>query len=353
MINLFKKNFLLVFLISLLINTSITLSEEIKKLPKHHLKDGTFVNTNGIGNDKKFKDFLKWTTDRKDKKAVPIDFEVVEPDFNLINQSEQPFAITWIGHASFLYQNKDLNILTDPHLTKRASPISFAGPKRYTKVGMKLEELPPIDLVTISHNHYDHLDLKSVKWIAKKNPNAVFLVPLGVKQWFLNQSIENVIELDWWDQYQMKNTQITFTPVQHWSSRTIFDRNQSLWGGWFIKNNDHSLIHLGDTGYTNDFKEINKKLGAVDLALIPIGAYAPRWFMKFSHMNPSEAVQSFLDLEATKAVGMHWGAFILTDEPVDEPPKMLEEELVLKSIDKKLFITMKHGETIDLNNYQE
>ena len=128
MINLFKKNFLLVFLISLLINTSITLSEEIKKLPKHHLKDGTFVNTNGIGNDKKFKDFLKWTTDRKDKKAVPIDFEVVEPDFNLINQSEQPFAITWIGHASFLYQNGAKMISHSPASGKSAARAS--APRR-------------------------------------------------------------------------------------------------------------------------------------------------------------------------------------------------------------------------------
>ena len=350
MISLFNQKSLLVFFVSFLININIV-SGEVKELPKHHLKDGTFVNTNGIGNDKKFKDFLKWTTDRKDKKAVPINFPAAEPNYNLINKLDQSFAITWIGHASFLYQNKDLNILTDPHLTERASPISFAGPKRYTKAGMKLEDLPVIDLVTISHNHYDHLDLKSVKWIAKNNPNAIFLVPLGVKKWFLKQSITNVIELDWWEDYELKNTKITFTPVQHWSSRTIFDRNESLWGGWFIKNNDHSLIHLGDTGYTGDFKEINKRLGSVDLALIPIGAYAPRWFMKFSHMNPSEAVQAFIDLEANKAIGMHWGAFILTDEPVDEPPMLLKKELDSKSIDKKLFITMKHGETIDLNNH--
>ena len=133
------------------------------------------------------------------------------------------------------------------------------------------------------------------------------------------------------------------------SSRTLFDRNQTLWGGWYIKNNHHSLIHLGDTGYSDDFKETFKKLGPVDLALIPIGAYAPRWVMQFSHMNPNEAVQAFIDLKAEKAIGMHWGTFILTDEPVDEPPLILEEELEIRSLDSKSFITMIHGQTINLS----
>ena len=340
---------ILFLIICILFSTSIIMSEDLKKTPEHHLKDGTFVNTNGLANSKKLKELWQWITDKKEKKAIPIEFETIIPNFELINQ-DQAFSITWIGHASFLYQNKELNILTDPHLTKRASPINFAGPQRYMKPTMKFKDLPKIDFVTISHNHYDHLDLKTVKWIAKNNPEAIFLVPLGLKEWFLNQSITNVIELDWWESFNINNTKITFTPVQHWSSRTLFDRNQTLWGGWHIKNNHHSLIHLGDTGYSNDFKEIYSKLGSVDLALIPIGAYAPRWFMQFSHMNPSEAVQAFIDLNATKAIGMHWGTFILTDEPVDEPPLKLEEEMGIRSLEIESFITMTHGQTINLDS---
>ena len=325
----------------------ITMTENTKKTPEHHLENGTFVNTNGVANNKKLKELWKWMTGKKETKAIPIDFEMVDPNLELINQ-DKSFSITWIGHASFLYQNKELNILTDPHLTNRASPINFAGPQRYTKPAMKFEELPKIDFVTISHNHYDHLDLKTVKWIAKNNPDAMFLVPLGLKRWFIDKSINNVIELDWWESHSIGDTKITFTPVQHWSSRTLFDRNQTLWGGWHIKNDSHSLIHLGDTGYSDDFKETFNRLGSVDLALIPIGAYAPRWFMKFSHMNPTEAVQAFIDLNAEKAIGMHWGTFILTDEPVDEPPLKLEEELASRSLDGNAFITMIHGQTINL-----
>ena len=342
---------LIFFYLIISVNTNIEASEEIKVLPSHHLENGTFTNSNGLANNKKFKELIKWSTEKKETKAVPIDFEIVEPNYSIINKTNNAYGITWIGHASFLYQNKELNILMDPHCTSRASPINFAGPKRYIKPAMELEELPKIDLVTISHNHYDHLDLKTVRWIAKKNPNALFLVPLGMKKWFLNQSITNVVELDWWKKYKKGDTTITFTPVQHWSSRTLFDRNESLWGGWHFKNSHHSLIHWGDTGYSDDFKETNKRLGSVDLALIPIGAYAPRWFMKFSHMNPQEAVQAFIDLKAKKAIGMHWGTFILTDEPVDEPPKMLKEEVKKELIDDEVFTVMKHGETIDLNNY--
>ena len=331
-------------------NANIQASEEIRLLPNHHLENGTFTNSNGVANNKKFKELIKWSVEKKETKVVPINFEIIKPNYSIINKNKDAYGITWIGHASFLYQNNELNILTDPHLTERASPLSFMGPKRYMRPAMELEELPKINIVTISHNHYDHLDLKTVKWIAKKNPDALFLVPLGLKKWFLNQSIINVIELDWWDEYTKDNTTITFTPVQHWSSRTLFDRNESLWGGWHIKNNHHSLIHLGDTGYSNDFKETNKRLGPVDLALIPIGAYAPRWFMKFSHMNPSEAIQAFVDLEAKKAIGMHWGTFILTDEPVDEPPKVLKEELKKRSISIDDFIVMKHGQTINLDD---
>ena len=328
--------------------TNVVMTEEDSR-PMHHLKDGTFTNTSGVSNNKSLNDIYEWITDKNRSKPIPYDFEIVSPNFDVIKQKNKVKSVTWIGHATFLYQNQELNILTDPHLSLRASPFSFAGPKRYTKPGMTFEELPKIDVVTISHNHYDHLDVKTVKRIAKDNPDAIFLVPLGLKKWFLNRSIKNVVELDWWENYDVKGTLITFTPVQHWSSRTLFDRNKSLWGGWHFKNEFHSLIHLGDTGYTNDFKETKKNLGSVDFALIPVGAYDPRWFMKFSHMNPAEATQAFIDLGAKKAIGMHWGCFILTDEPVTEPPILLKEEVNNISLPEDSFITVKHGETILLD----
>ena len=221
--------------------TNVVMTEEDSR-PMHHLKDGTFTNTSGVSNNKSLNDIYEWITDKNRNKPTPYDIEIVSPNFDVIKQKNKVKSVTWIGHATFLYQNQELNILTDPHLSLRASPFSFAGPKRYTKPGMTFEELPKIDVVTISHNHYDHLDVKTVKRIAKDNPDAIFLVPLGLKKWFLNRSIKNVVELDWWENYDVKGTLITFTPVQHWSSRTLFDRNKSLWGGWHFKNEFHSEL---------------------------------------------------------------------------------------------------------------
>ena len=290
------------------------------------------------------KKILKWSWERRGKNLETFEFKTREPNYQKIYENEN-IMITWIGHESFLYQNKDINILTDPHFTERASPLSFAGPKRYMAPGMAIEDLPNIDVVTISHSHYDHLDYVTVKSLSEKFKNILFVVPLGLKEWFEGKGIYNVKELDWWDSIKVQQTAITFAPVQHWSARGLFDRNESLWGAWHFKNNSHSFIHLGDTGYTNDFKEIRKKLGPVDLAAIPIGAYEPRYIMEFSHMNPEEAVMSYFDLEATEAVGMSWGTFILTDEPVTEPPEKLNEALQRYDLSESDFFTLSHGET--------
>ena len=331
----------------LLVLTNFSLSEMQKK-PTHHLSDGTYTNPSGKTNSKNFSAMLKWGWERRGQKVETYDFPQAKPDFEAINKNED-LLITWIGHASFLYQNNDLNILLDPHCTNRASPFSFAGPERYTPPGMTVEQFPNIDVVTISHNHYDHLDYKTVTEISKKFPNALFLVPLGLQKWFEDNDIKNVIELDWWESKTVKNTVITFAPVQHWSARGLFDRNESLWGAWHFNSPKHSFIHLGDTGYSDDFKNIFKELGPVNLAAIPIGAYEPRWFMKFSHMNPDEAVMAFKDLNADQAIGMHWGTFILTDEKVTEPPEKLEIALSNNKIDSSKFITLKHGQTLTLD----
>ena len=334
----------LVLLIFFFTSPFFAFAEDSLNNLKHHLPDGTYTNTSGIANESSLKEVLKWSWERRGKRVETFEFETQEPNYQKIYKNEE-LMITWIGHESFLYQNKDINILTDPHFTERASPLSFTGPKRYMAPGMKIDDLPDIDVVTISHSHYDHLDYGTVKSLSEKFKNILFVVPLGLKEWFEDKGIYNVKELDWWESTKVQRTAITFAPVQHWSARGLFDRNESLWGAWHFKNNSHSFIHLGDTGYTNDFKEIRKKLGPVDLAAIPIGAYEPRWIMEFSHMNPEEAVMSYFDLEATEAVGMSWGTFILTDEPVTEPLEKLNEALQRYDLSESDFFTLSHGET--------
>ena len=265
---------------------------------------------------------------------------------NKIIYEDSRTTLTWLGHSSFFYQNQDLNILIDPHFTERASPLSFLGPKRYVPSIFNKENLPKIDVVAISHNHYDHLDIKSLKFIEDKNPSVFFLVPLGDKHYLRQYGIQNVKEFDWWESIEIKKTKVYFTPVKHWSKRTLFDRNKSLWGGWWFESKDRKFLHLGDTGYTKDFLDIKNKLGSPNIVAIPIGAYEPRKIMKNNHLNPEEAVQTFLDLEAGLGVAMHWGTFILSYEPVDDPPKKLKKFLKKYNIDGNSFKILKHGESL-------
>jgi len=214
---------------------------------------------------------------------------------------------------------------------------------------MSLEDLPTIDVVVVSHNHYDHFDLYSLKKLHKLNPETVFLVPVGDKKRLKNRGLTHVHELRWWDSMQVGQTTIHFTPVQHWSKRGLFDRNKSLWGGWYFESNELKLYHAGDTGYSNDFKTTYERLGAPNYSFIPIGAYDPRWFMKDSHVNPEEAVQIALDLKTPHSFGMHWGTFTLTDEPVAEPPQRLKAELEAKDLSPDFFRSPKPGEILKLS----
>ena len=261
------------------------------------------------------------------------------------NLEEKPNGYTsWIGHSSFIINNFDLNIITDPIFSERASPFSFFGPKRLIPPAIDYEDLPNIDVIVISHNHYDHLDKKTIKNLNKINSDIIYLVPLKLKKWFEGLGTKNVYEFNWWEEKKIKNTTFTFVPVQHWSRRGLFDKNKTLWGGWWIENDNIKLVHLGDTGYTNDFIEINKRLGSPDLAFIPIGAYAPRWIMKESHMNPEEALKTAFDLDAKKSIGMHWGTFILTTEPTEEPRQILENLIIEKDLNKDFFSTILPGD---------
>ena len=303
-----------------------------------------FTNTNGIANEKSFSDFLKWSLSNESPERIAIESSEAWKGLDL--QSDN--YILWIGHASFLINIGGTTILTDPVFSKRASPLRILGPKRLIPPALTLNDLPKIDLVTISHNHYDHLDVHSLKQIYKNNPAVNFLVPKGDKKILTKRGIENVFEFLWWENFALKNLVLTFTPVQHWSARGLGDRNKSLWGGWFFESEEINLYHAGDTGYSNDFVVTRERLGAPDYALIPIGAYAPEWFMSDNHVNPKDALQIAIDLDAKKSIGMHWGTFLLTDEEVMEPPQLLEAALTEESLPSEYFITLKPGDFVPL-----
>ena len=213
---------------------------------------------------------------------------------------------------------------------------------------MQLKDLPKIDAVVVSHNHYDHFDIWSLKKLSKLNPETVFMVPAGDQKRLIKAGVKNVIEMRWWESLDISNTTFHFTPVQHWSKRGLFDRNKSLWGGWFMQTDNLALYHAGDTGYSSDFKTTYERLGVPDYSFIPIGAYDPRWFMKDSHVNPEEAIQIALDLKTPHSFGMHWGTFSLTDEPVTEPPIRLKQALKDQNLAPDFFRSPKPGEILQL-----
>ena len=256
-------------------------------------------------------------------------------------------TVTWIGHSSFLVQLAGANVLFDPQFSARASPVPFAGPKRYVPLPIEIAELPHIDVVAISHNHYDHLDLASVREVARQpGGSPLFLVPTGLAAWFRAQGIERVTELGWWQSQDAAPLLFTLVPVQHWSKRTLWDANETLWGAWVLEGGGLKVIHAGDLGYSKDTRDIGERLGPFDLAMIPIGAYAPRWFMKSHHVDVPEAIQVRRDLRAARAIGMHWGTFAdLTDEPLDEPPRVLAEQRREAGLAREDFDVLRIGET--------
>ena len=303
-----------------------------------------YKNTNGVASDKSFGDMLQWIRSDIEPEITKIE---LSSDWQKLNLSEDDNYAIWIGHSTFLIKKNGVTILTDPIFSKRASPFKNIGPKRLIPPAIPLDAIPHIDIVTVSHNHYDHLDIHSLKKISKKHPEAIFLVPAGDEKLLKRKKIKNVYNFDWWESIKHKGFLITFTPVQHWSKRSLFDRNKSLWGGWFFKHKDYSLYHAGDTGYSKDFIDTKIKLGSPKYAFIPIGAYDPEWFMAESHVNPEDAVQIMLDLEAEKAFGMHWATFVLTDEDTIEPKIRLEKEIMkYKDLD---FISVSPGSIINLD----
>jgi L-ascorbate metabolism protein UlaG (beta-lactamase superfamily) len=254
-------------------------------------------------------------------------------------------VVTFVGHATFLIQTTAGNILTDPMYSQRAGPFGVLGPRRARQPAVRLDDLPPISTVLLSHNHYDHCDRPTLGMLAERF-NPIVVTPLGNGALVRSAGIRRVEELDWWQDAQTSALPIVLTPAQHFSARGPLDRNRALWGGFLLVAGGRRIFFAGDTGYAGFFRDVRERLGPIDLALLPIGAYEPRWFMQAVHMNPAEAVQAHLDLEASESIGMHFGTFQLTTEGIDEPLRALDDARRARNIPASRFRTLGFGESM-------
>lgn len=284
---------------------------------------------------------LKWSFQRKRGPWQELKAEPGPPAPRRVAGAE--FRITFVNHATFLIQVAGLNILTDPVWSERVSPFSWAGPKRMRPPGLRLEDLPPIDLILQSHNHYDHLDLPIFKRIVQEHQPAIYTC-LGVSAFLSQKGISNSQDMDWWDELpHNEQVSIQCVPAQHFSARGMLDRDATLWGGFVIKTPRGNLYFCGDSGYGEFFQEIGTRSGPFRLALVPIGAYQPRWFMSPIHVDPDQAVQIHLDVQAQTSVAMHFGTFPLADEGMRDPVEDLQHALKLRQIPESEFLVMKEG----------
>jgi N-acyl-phosphatidylethanolamine-hydrolysing phospholipase D len=277
----------------------------------------------------------------------------IAPTFTSPRASADELTITWIGHSTTLVQIGGLNILTDPVWSERASPVSFAGPRRRLAPAIGLRELPPIDVVVISHDHYDHLDLDTVARLAARREGTQWLVPSGVGGHVRRTGARDVDELAWWEARTIDGVSFVCTPAQHSSGRGLADRNRSLWCGWSMtatSETRRAVYFAGDTAACPAFVEIGARLGPFDACLLPIGAYEPRWYMRYVHMTPEEAVRAFEELcqgsiGESCLVPIHWGTFRIADDPLDEPPRRLVSEWNATQFPQSALAMLAHGET--------
>lgn len=272
---------------------------------------------------------IKWRLfDQEPRPAWPEKVELPPTPLPATRVEGKALTVTPLGHATVLIQTGGLNILTDPLLIGRASPFSFMGPQRVTPLPFPLKNLPRIDAILISHNHYDHLSLPTLKALYERDHPRI-IVPLGNDTILKSKNIPSEAH-DWNDTVALSpSVKVTLHPVQHWSARTPWDRNRALWGGYTLQTPAGNIFFAGDTGYGNGWwsKPLGQTHGPYKLVMLPIGAYAPRWFMAYSHLNPAEAVQTGIDLKAENILPIHWGTFHLTNEAREDPPAGLQKAL--------------------------
>ena len=303
-----------------------------RKLPAHHTPNGAFQNPWPDSAPHGFRAILKWSRERRRQNLPPTpprgSFPTATPAIVRPRAAASEFTATWIGHSTVLLQFGGITIITDPVFCQRAFPVQWAGPRRVMDPAMSLDALPPIDVILLSHNHYDHLDKGAVKHLARVHPNATWVVSLGLAKYIRPWGARSIVELDWWQTKDVNGLQVTATPARHFSARRLGDRNKSLWSGFAFERHGVRAWFAGDSAYHPEFGEVGARCGPFDFVMIPIGAYDPRWFMHIVHVDPEEAVQIYQDVTRPHPsappplmLGIHWGTFRLTDEPMDEPPK--------------------------------
>ena len=326
----------------------------IEKTPYHHLLDGTFRNPEGSpvrSKDVKFsyRQFIK--EKKKIDLTVPkehvVDKEVVLS--NLKNYEKDDY-IALIGHATYLIKLGNTTIITDPVFSKNAGPLIF-GPKRFTEPALKLDEIPKTDLLLLTHNHYDHLDMSTIRRFPFKNTKV--LLPLKLGKYFTPYRFKDVNEMDWYDEIKVNDhLKITFLPAVHWSKRSLTDTNKTLWGNFLIEYKEKKILFACDTGYGKIYKDLGKKYGPIDLTMINIGAYnfKPMFDKSIYHTTPEEALNVAQDLKSKKVIGMHWGTFVLSLEPIMEPPKRFKDNAENFGFKKDDTIIFKVGEFKKIND---
>ncbi|WP_312689172.1 MBL fold metallo-hydrolase [Kosakonia sp.] len=318
----------------------------------HHTPEG-FTNTASVAHQPG--DVKRWRDERK-AAGLPTPPAGGYPLFieqwwqrAVINQHEED-GVWWLGHATLLLRLQGRFLLTDPVFSRRASPVRFAGPRRRTPLALTTADIPRLDAILISHNHYDHLDKSTLRLLLRRFPDVHFFVPLGLGQWVRRLGARNISELDWWQESLFEDLSFTAVPAQHWSMRTFWDRNRSLWCGWVIASDSLQFWFPGDTGYTPELLQIPQRLGPLDAVALPAGAYAPRWFMSNNHMDPQSAVSLWQQLGMPLAFPVHWGVFELADESLDQPVKELQTLLSETAGINDNFRILKIGQYLPLAN---
>ena len=328
---------------------------EISPPGAHRTADGRFRNPWPDSEPRSLRDVLRWTRERRKQGRAPTpargSFPTATPKVAYPRAGMDAHRATWIGHSTVLLQTGGLNVITDPVFCERAFPVQFIGPRRVMPPAMALGALPPLDLVLLSHSHYDHLDKAAVRHIAREHPDATWVTPLGLGRYIEGWGVQRVVELDWWGEAEVAGAHVMATPARHFSARRMGDRNATLWCGFTIEHRGKRAYFVGDTAYHPEFAEVGERAGPFDLVMMPIGAYDPRWFMHVVHVDPEEAIRAYMDLGTTSSpnlaimLALHWGTFRLTDEPMGEPPRRATAAWLSSGLDPDGLWIAKFGET--------